>query len=332
VNTLLVDQGRFDDRFVPPAFDQQPSEWATFRAPVSAIAVERNTLTMNVAPEQDGVPARLWFQPAGMVQVSGQVATKRRGSGQNVQLDLSPAVAGLVAKIGGHVAEGLPRLRFAKRVDDPRLMPGLVLKALLERRGTSVGTVALGGAEQKERITFNGSDPLFELLNELGKNSDNFYAETVFKAVGGHGSPGPATWEAAASAATRWLQANGALAADTRIQNGSGLFDANRLSAETLCSVLTKAFRSPRLGSEFVSHLAIGGVDGTLRSRFRSLKESRQVRAKTGTLARAAALSGYVLRPNAPPFVFSFLVDDLPGEHAAVRSRIDEIVTGLAAL
>jgi len=47
VGEILVDQSRFDDQFVPPGFEQQPGEWAAFRAPVSAIALERNAVTMN---------------------------------------------------------------------------------------------------------------------------------------------------------------------------------------------------------------------------------------------------------------------------------------------
>src|SRR5262249_13899465 len=34
VRAILVDQAWFDDLYVPPAFDQQPGEWAPFRAPV----------------------------------------------------------------------------------------------------------------------------------------------------------------------------------------------------------------------------------------------------------------------------------------------------------
>jgi serine-type D-Ala-D-Ala carboxypeptidase/endopeptidase (penicillin-binding protein 4) len=332
VQRLLVDQSRFDEQFVPPAFEQQPSEWATFRAPVSAIALERNTVTLNVAAGKRGEPARSWFQPAGVAQLQGQVNTRPPGGGQNIQLDLSQSGAGLVGKVGGHIAEGLPRQRFGKRVDDPRLLPGLCLQALLGREGVSVGSVELGGSEEKARITYQASAPLSGLLAELGKNSDNFYAETVFKALATTSGKGPATWQAAADVVTRWLQGNGSFGDGMRIRNGSGLFDANRSSAESLCNVLRVAHSAPRLGSEYIAHLAIGGVDGTLRSRFRGLRDARRVRAKTGTLASVDALSGYVLRNGRAPLVFSFMVNDLPGQHGPVRAKVDEIVTAMAAL
>lgn len=332
VERLLVDQSHFDDRFVPPAFEQQPSEWASFRAPVSAIAVDRNTVTLNVAPTSAGEPARVWFQPAGAVRVEGEVATRKAGSGQNIQLSLVPAVPGLVGKVGGHVAEGLPRQRFTKRVDDPRLLPGLVLQALLAREGVSVSEVALGGNDERERITFHGSDPLHELVTELGKNSDNFYAEMVFKAIGAAKATGPATWNAAAEAVKAWLGQLNATDENTRIENGSGLFDANRLSAESLIRVLANAVHSPRLQHEYLAHLAIGGVDGTLRSRFRNHRDGRRVRAKTGTLAAVDALSGYVLRDGGAPLAFSILVNDVPGQHGPIRSKTDDVVEAILAV
>ena len=38
---IVVDQRFFDEQTTPPAFEQQPNEWAAFRAPVSAVARQR---------------------------------------------------------------------------------------------------------------------------------------------------------------------------------------------------------------------------------------------------------------------------------------------------
>ncbi len=75
VGELLVDQSYFDAHFVPPAFEQQPQEWAAFRAPVSAVSLNRNVTTLNVVPTEPGQPARVWFDPEGFVDVSGTVRT-----------------------------------------------------------------------------------------------------------------------------------------------------------------------------------------------------------------------------------------------------------------
>ena len=330
---ILVDQSRFDGEFWPPAYAQQPDEWAAFRAPVSAVALERNTVTMNVVARDSGQPATVWFHPPGFVSVSGTVRSRDAGSGQAVRLSLTPEKGRLRAKVGGHLAAGLPRLRFARRVDDPRLLPGHVLAHLLQSMGVTIkGGVARGGAKVSARLVWHRSEPLSGLLDELGKRSDNFYAEMILKTLGAEQKGKPATSAAGAAVVLAWLKRVGAADAGTVVVNGSGLFDANRASPRTLVRALAAAWNDPALRPEFVSQLAVGGVDGTLRSRFRRHAASRRVRGKTGTLARVDALSGYVLsKADAAPAAFAIIVTGI-SRHWQVRRRVDQVVEQIARL
>jgi D-alanyl-D-alanine carboxypeptidase/D-alanyl-D-alanine-endopeptidase (penicillin-binding protein 4) len=331
VEELLVDQSYFDEQFVPPAFEQQPDEWAAFRAPISATALARNAIALNVLAREPGTPARVWIEPSGVVAVDGTIATKPSGRGQDVRLELKPTPQGLTAVIGGHVSTGLPRQRHARRLDDPRLAPGLNLAHHLRSRGVNVARVGLGGSDIETRITYAASTSLSELVRELGKNSDNFYAEMLFKVLAAEGGVHPRTSPAAAKAVQAWLEKQGPLPEGSRIVNGSGLFDANRLSASTLTRVLAKAYADPRTRNEFVSHLAIGGVDGTLRSRFTKHSSARLVRAKTGTLRNVVSLSGYLMRETGHPLAFSVIVNGIDNQHVATRRRVDALIEQLAA-
>jgi D-alanyl-D-alanine carboxypeptidase/D-alanyl-D-alanine-endopeptidase (penicillin-binding protein 4) len=332
VGNILVDQARFDDQFVPPAFEQQPNEWAGFRAPVSAVALERNAVTLVVLPTVAGQPARVWFEPPGVVTLDGGVETGRPGSGEGIQLSMEARADALIGHVSGHAAQGLPRLRFDRRLDDPRRAPGLALAAILGESGVHVqGNVALGGATVKQRLVFHESAPLAQLLPELGKNSDNFYAEMILKVLGAETKAAPARSQDGAQALLAWLTASGLAGADTRVENGSGLFDANRVSAKTIVGVLGQVYRNPALYPEFLAQLSIGGVDGTLRSRFRNLLPKRSIRAKTGTLSAAIALSGYALSERGKaPVAFSFLVNQIEGNTGEARQRIDKVVEAIA--
>jgi D-alanyl-D-alanine carboxypeptidase/D-alanyl-D-alanine-endopeptidase (penicillin-binding protein 4) len=332
IGNVLVDQSRFDQQFVPPAFEQQPAEWASFRAPISAVALERNAVTLVVLPTSAGQPARIWFEPPGVVTIDGGVATGRPGSGEGIQLSMEPRPDTLIAHVSGHAAQALPRLRFQRRLDDPRRAPGLALAAVLRECGLTVrGSVALGGDTVKQRLVFHESFPLGQLLPELGKNSDNFYAEMLLETLGAESSGPPARSSEGAKAVLAWLAARGLASPDTRIENGSGLFDANRVSAKTLVGVLTHVYRSPALYPEFLAQLAIGGVDGTLRSRFRQLSPKRGIRAKTGTLSGAIGLSGYALSERGQaPIAFSFLINQIEGNTGEARQRIDKVVEAIA--
>src|SRR6185436_472855 len=124
VGEVLVDQSAFDEHFVPPGFEQQPDEWAPFRAPVSAVSFERNSVLVSISPGERGAPAKVSFEPQGFVDIEGQIKTSPRGSRPLARVGLAPNGQRLVAKVSGSVPEGSEPMRYRQRVDDPRLLAG----------------------------------------------------------------------------------------------------------------------------------------------------------------------------------------------------------------
>lgn len=332
VGAVLVDQSYFDERYVPPAFDQQPDEWAAFRAPVAAVSLERNTVTFWVQPgAAAGDPAIVASSPPGFVEVTANVTTSKASKAEKVTLTLAPSGDRLRAELGGSIPEGSRKAAYTRRVDDPRRLAGLALAAILREQGIRAPTnVALGGKDVERALSLHTSAPVGEIVQRLGKDSDNFTAEMLFRAVGAARSKDP-TPEAAVKALETVLTGRGAFEKGERIVNGSGLFDANRATAHSIATLLGSAAGDSRLAPEVVAHLAVGGVDGTLRSRLRPLRDKRTVRAKTGTLAKAVALSGYVLDDAGQArLAFSFLVETPPGKTKPVRDAIDDAAVALA--
>ncbi|HEY3497641.1 MAG TPA: D-alanyl-D-alanine carboxypeptidase/D-alanyl-D-alanine-endopeptidase [Polyangiaceae bacterium] len=333
VSDILLDHGAFDRAFVPPGFEQQPGEWAAFRAPVSAVAVDRNSVLVSIVPARQGVPAAVSFEPASFVDVEGRIETGPRGKRGPVRVSLAPRGQRLVARLGGAVPEGSPPNRYRQRVDDPELFAGYALReALLTAGITLTGAIRSGGADERRELAVHRSKPLAELLAELGKQSDNFYAEMLLKVLDARVNARPGTSAGGAELAAAWLKEIGAADAGTRVGNGSGLFDSNRLSPKSLARLLVTVFRDPALSPDFASQLAVGGVDGTLKTRFASLAAARSVLAKTGTLRDVVALSGYVFGADrARPVAFSMIVSGVAGRTPAARARVDEIVERVAA-
>jgi serine-type D-Ala-D-Ala carboxypeptidase/endopeptidase (penicillin-binding protein 4) len=332
VGAIAIDQSAFDDAFVPPGFEQQPNEWAAFRAPVSAVAVDRNSVLVAIEPTKSGEAARVTFQPDGFVETEGRILTGPRGKAERAVAGLAGRGDHLVAHLGGTVAEGQSPLRYRQRVEDPRVLAAYALRSALMGAGINVtGPLGLGRSTESAPLVVHRSRPLAEILPELGKNSDNFYAETLLKALAAAVRGAPGTSAAGAELALAWLREIGAADAGTRVTNGSGLFDTNRLSPRTLTRVLTAAWNDPATGPDFVYQLAVGGVDGTLKQRFSSLASRRAVLAKTGTLNDTVALSGYVVGPERQRVVaFSFIASDLHGRLTAARQHIDAVVTRVA--
>lgn len=327
VGDVVVDQHLFDESTTPPAFDQQPNEWASFRAPVSAVALDENTVTMEVRPTSEGQAAIVEFDPPGFVDVDGSVKTGGEGA-DTVGLVLVPNGKRLTAKVSGTVGADARIVRFTRRVDDPTLLAGYALKAILEQSGIKVsGDVKAGTSKISTVLARHKSEPLSTLLYALGKQSDNFYAEMVFKTLGGELKGRPAKSANGADLVGTYLAKVGAAEPGIVIKNGSGLFDANRVTTWSTALLLRAAWRDPAVQPEFVSQLSIGGVDGTLHKRFHDEKARRAVRAKTGTLDDVISLSGYVLSPPGHgPIAFSVIFNKVGGKGSGARAAADKLV------
>jgi D-alanyl-D-alanine carboxypeptidase/D-alanyl-D-alanine-endopeptidase (penicillin-binding protein 4) len=193
-----------------------------------------------------------------------------------------------------------------------------------------VDRVERGVVRDLPLVSYVTSEPLSEVLSALGKYSDNFSAEMVFKSLSSAAN-GVASFGASCSLTEQWLRQRAPMPAGTRVVNGSGLFDANRVSAATLVGVLKDAYDDPRRRDTMIAQLSTGGADGTLANRFSAPDVKGRVRAKTGTLDESLALSGYLLRAGTqPPLVFSLIVNGVAGKHAEVRRQLDAIVLELA--
>jgi D-alanyl-D-alanine carboxypeptidase/D-alanyl-D-alanine-endopeptidase (penicillin-binding protein 4) len=328
VGAIVVDQSYFDDQYVPPAFEQQPNEWAAFRAPVAPVSLNENTVIVSVRATREGHDALVEIEPPGFVDALGTVTTSRKQDAEKVALGLSPLGARLGARLGGSVPEGGRTVRVAKRVDDPRLLAGYALRAMLQMAGVKAPREPrLGGEKVKELLVAHRSASVGEMLGALGKESDNFYAEMLFKAIGARAKGRPASADAAADAVRLAMEGLGAFEAGMVIRNGSGLFDADRMTPAATTALLRAMARDTTAGPEYVSQLSVGGVDGTLRHRFRDWADVHTVRAKTGTLDAVAAISGYVVGPpGRDTLAFSILVNGISGKVGQARPAMDRIV------
>ena len=332
IGDIVVDQSYFDDVYVPPAFDEQPGEWAAFRAPVAAVSLAANTIMFEVRAGQEGGGARVSVVPRTFVQLTSRVKTSRRGDPDNVRVSLAPSGDKLRAQVGGTVAEGSATVRFWRRVDDPRLLAGHGLRQACVDLGLEVDGDVRMGRKQGKLLSAHRSAPLAKLLFALGKHSNNFYAEMIFKSLSVADGAPPASFERSSRKLEELLDDAGISRDGMRFNNGSGLFDAGRLTAGGIARLLAAARRDPTVAPELVAQLSIGGVDGTVRHRFGREGPLRNIRVKTGTLAAVSALSGYILGSDGrPDLAFSVVVNGVEGKATVMRKHIDAFVSAVAA-
>ncbi len=330
---IVVDDTYFDEENLPFAYNQQPDEDNKFRAPVGAVSLNHNALAIRIRPGATGMAkARVSMDPPGYAIVTNDTLTVGQGA-HNPRISAAPMEDRTRVRVWGQIPLGSRPVTYYRRIDNPSLFAGYGLKAVLEGVGITVGgDVRVGPlVPGTPLLASHSSAPLSSVLWETGKMSNNFVTETVLKTIGAEAGKGPGTWDLATKQVSQVLAQWGLAEGTYTYRNGSGLFDANRFSARHFVQVLRGAYLDSGIRPEFLSQLATGGVDGTIKSRYRNKSARRYVRAKTGTLADVSALSGYVFdRSGTHPIAFSILVNRAPGYVSVARGYQEKIVTVIA--
>ena len=332
VDKILIDDRYFDEKILPPAFDQQPEEAASFRAAVAAFSVDRNSYTVSVRPgPRPGTPGIVRVLAEQAVELDNATVTRDRGASR-IYIDHQVGPNGrLRVRVYGGISNRGQGLKFRRRVPEPKAYAASLLARAFRSAGVGGALdVAYGTTDEPlPLLVETSSPPLSEMLHGVGKWSDNFTAEMVLKIMGAEAEqPGSST--RGALVVREELAKMGVDSEDMVIVNGSGLFHGNRVSPRQVTEVLRAAYLDPAIRPEYVAQLAVGGDDGTLRKRLTELPNPRMVRAKTGTLRDVIALSGYVLGDPQRSLAFSFLANDVGGRQMQARRLADEIVAVLA--
>lgn len=153
--------------------------------------------------------------------------------------------------------------------------------------------------------------PLAVAVRRANKRSLNLAAECIFLRAG------DGTWAGSASIMTQTLIRQYGLDKDAFVvRDGGGLSKKNRISPKAMVRLLAAVAQRDE-AKVFLASLPRSGIDGTMRRRLRRPPGRGRLLAKTGYVAGACCLSGYVLddRGNVA-IAFSILVNRVPAGKA----------------
>ena len=237
----------------------------------------------------------------------------------------SATVSGIVVR--GNIVTGDS---IALSVSHPETRSAYVA-ALTEALGRAGITAQYGpaGAAGTDTVVVLQSLPLQQVLAAMQKPSQNQIAEVLFRSVGLQAT-GVGTPDSARAVVERQLIAWGARRDGFAVRDGSGLSRHDYLSPRTVVQVL-EAMRQRSDFGTFYDALPVAGVDGTLRNRLRDVAQGR-VRAKTGTIDKARALSGYVTTNAGELLLFSIIANNHTVPNREIERVQDLIVARLLAM
>ena len=313
---LVLDDGFLDREWVSPHWEAGDLG-KTYGAPVSALSVHGNLLTVGVDGTGGGARPTVsiltvteGYDLRNEVKWSGEPRTFVVGATR-------PDDAG-VLRVSGRMSRGLSRRELQVPVRDGALLFGRCLLATLAREGVSVrkGLAREAGAARLRPRAVELArleSPLSLAVLLANKESDNSISDHLLKVVGAEVLEDGSFAGGARAVADFVSECSGRPAEGLAVTDGSGLGRTNRVTARQVTDVLVAMNATPgRERDLFLRSLPVAGLDGTLRERFVQPPYLGAVRAKSGYISGVSALSGYLQAASGRVLAFSILINDVP--------------------
>jgi D-alanyl-D-alanine carboxypeptidase/D-alanyl-D-alanine-endopeptidase (penicillin-binding protein 4) len=332
-----------------------------YGAPISALSILDNQLTLTVTPGPVGQPATAAITPdTGYYQLQLDVKTVAATTPAGLDLDRAPGSHSL--RIFGTIAATKPYTTDIS-IDDPAEFAAQAFKSALEAHGIKIA----GQAIARHRLNTDPADtadesriplptlptapasvahlqvcasmcfgtvdhdgpPLSDDVTLTLKLSQNLHAESLLHTLG-------KTYAADGSTAQgvrvvrQFLLNAGLDPADFLFYDGSGLSSHDLITPRATATFLAFAAKQPWF-AKWKAALPIGGEDGTMGTRFSEGPLHNHLFAKTGSLGETAALSGYLDAASGRTLIFSIFTDTHTPLHSPNRATLDKVVAAIAA-
>ncbi|MCG8421620.1 MAG: D-alanyl-D-alanine carboxypeptidase [Proteobacteria bacterium] len=272
----------------------------------------RVRLTATTAPRKTGSPRRPHIA-LELYRIDDELG------GDYYEVEVSGAIVpGRHITLGRSLARGC---QFSAHIVRQALVDVGVSVTGTVRRAALSEYVAATRSYLPVELARHESRPMRDIVAAINKHSINRLADRVIMTAGAMHYGGRPTMKKAIRAMRDWLRDVAGIDPGTVVlDTGSGLSYNTELAARHIVAILRRAggytgrgspapddagaAKTRALEQAFVRSLAVAGVDGTLRRRFRGSKARGSVIGKTGTLSRVVALSGIVAhgRDNALAF------------------------------
>ena len=203
--------------------------------------------------------------------------------------------------------------------DNPMLIPLSIgrkdiflttIRKELERQGVDVADARLsdnGVMPSGARHLSTYRHSIDAILNHMLKESDNFYAESMFYQTAASTGHRPAKASDARTLTKQFVKRLDLGGNPYKFADGSGLSLYNYISAELLVRLLSYAHNKTEIIEHLLPALPIAGVDGTLKKRMTDSNACGNVVAKTGTLTGISSLAGYLTTADGRQLCFAII-------------------------
>lgn len=324
---------------------------AGYAAEINGLVFNTNTIEIQVTGQEVGEPAHINWTPHGtdFIRVRNYTRTVPPDSSAKEEYDRPFGANTFSVRSQVHPGDTQEE---TLAITEPTQYFTHLLREVLLREGISVAGTGVDvdqlsikspyKAGSMRRIGTYRSPPLRNIIRTTSHQSQNLYAEQLVRTLAvvnppptrsekrSIGTSALGTWAVEAELAEAGVDTS-----RVQLVDGSGLSRKNFISPGAMTKVLEHMWVDvgPTHSTAFYESLPTGGEDGTLEYRFRGGTPAHgTVRAKTGTLSNASALSGYVDTQQGTPLSFVIFCNHHLAKTAGVQAAQDALVNVLAQL
>lgn len=167
------------------------------------------------------------------------------------------------------------------------------------------------------------SEPLSEIVRVTNIDSNNLYAEQLFRYIGSRmGTPG--TIDNSIDVERNCWKARGVDLKTAIIHDGCGLSPNNAISARQFVSLLTYMRNQSKQWDALYASLPVSGESGTLKVLLQKTPLQGRVHAKSGTIAHVRSYAGYIEGADGEQYVFAVIVNKASCKSRVTRQQIEK--------
>lgn len=310
---VIADDSYFPEERYPAGWEIDDMVWE-YGAPISAISVGDNTVTLTLTPgRRAGDSVSTEFEPlTADFALQNEVVTSAANEKPDLTLTREPG-ASLVTVRGTLPAHSTTR-KLTLAVEEPAQHAAVLLSRLLVDRGVQVDGMARARhvpddlGTPRTVLAEHVSIPLSEEVKLVNKISQNLHAEMLLRAAARQAGPWTDTDQVMKFAADFYTAA-GIAPGDVIQSDASGLSRHDLVTPRAVVALLAYAQKQSWFAPYFAS-LPVMGVDGTLEDRLKNTPEAGRIHAKTGSVEHVRTISGFANLPDARRVIFSFLASN----------------------
>ena len=328
---LLLDTSWFDVPFTQPgAFDGKP--FRTYNVLPNALLVNFKAVNFHFYPAPNGRNVRIHAEPelAGLT-IDNRLQLRKRYCG-GFQRGIAVAVPD--EQVADHVIfsgrfpNGCGHYILRRALLTHETYAYGAFKSLWRQAGGGItGQVRNASAPPNIKpFLVHHSKPLSDIIRFINKFSNNVMTRQLLLTLGAEQQEQPGTVEKGVQVINDYLAGLGLSTESLHIDNGAGLSRDVRISTKLLADILEHAWSIP-WRPEFISSLAIAGVDGTARSRLKHMAAGGRAHIKTGTIDDVSAVAGYVHASSGREYVVAGMLNHKLAHKGHGRELMNALVS-----